>query len=126
MTKLITRFAVLGVFVVSVYACERGEAAEAVSSFETVEVVRANLLISAEATGTVEPIREVEVKSKASGEILRLHADIGDEVRPGQLLADIDPRDVQNRFDPTEADLEVAQVRLEIAEAQIARSTLLL
>ena len=126
MTKLITRFALLGVFVVSVYACERGEAAEAVSSFETVEVVRANLLISAEATGTVEPIREVEVKSKASGEILRLHADIGDEVRPGQLLADIDPRDVQNRFDQTEADLEVAQVRLEIAESQIDRSTLLL
>jgi HlyD family secretion protein len=126
MTKLIARCALLGLLVVSVHACERGEAAEAVSSFETVEVVRGNLLISAEATGTVEPIREVEVKSKASGEILRLHADIGDEVRPGQLLADIDPRDVQNRFDQTEADLEVAQVRLEIAESQIDRSTQLL
>ena len=126
MTKLIGRFALLGLFVVPVYACESGDAAEAVASVETVEVVRGNLLISAEATGTVEPIREVEVKSKASGEILRLHADIGDEVRPGQLLADIDPRDVQNRFDQTEADLEVAQVRLEIAESQIERSTQLL
>ncbi len=126
MTKLIARFALLGLFVVSVHACERGEVAEAVSSVETVEVVRGNLLISAEATGTVEPIREVEVKSKASGEILRLHADIGDEVRPGQLLADIDPRDVQNRFDQTEADLEVAQVRLEIAESQLERSNQLL
>jgi len=126
MTKLIGRFAFLALFVVSVSACESGEAAEAASSVETVEVVRGNLLISAEATGTVEPIREVEVKSKASGEILRLHADIGDEVRPGQILADIDPRDVQNRFDQTEADLEVAQVRLEIAESQIERSTLLL
>jgi len=126
MTKLIGRFAFFALFVVSVSACESGEAAEAASSVETVEVVRGNLLISAEATGTVEPIREVEVKSKASGEILRLHADIGDEVRPGQILADIDPRDVQNRFDQTEADLEVAQVRLEIAESQIERSTLLL
>jgi len=126
MTKLIARFALLGFFVVSVHACERGEAAEAVSSVETVEVVRGDLLISAEATGTVEPIREVEVKSKASGEILRLHADIGDEVQPGQLLADIDPRDVQNRFDQTEADFEVAQVRLEIAESQLDRSNQLL
>ena len=126
MTKLIARVALLGSLVVSVHACERGQAAEAVSSVETVEVVRGNLLISAQATGTVEPIREVEVKSKASGEILRLHADIGDEVRPGQLLADIDPRDVQNRFDQTEADLEVAQVRFDIAEAQLERSSQLL
>ena len=126
MKRLIGRFALLGLVLLVVDACERGEAAEAGATVETVEVVRGNLLISAEATGTVEPIREVEVKSKASGEILKLHADIGDEVQPGQLLADIDPRDVQNRFDQTEADLEVAQVRLEIAEAQLERSDQLL
>ena len=126
MKRLIGRFALLGLVLVSVDACKSGEAAETVATVETVEVVRGDLLISAEATGTVEPIREVEVKSKASGEILKLHADIGDEVQPGQLLADIDPRDVQNRFDQTEADLEVAQVRLEIAEAQLERSDQLL
>ena len=126
MTKLIGRCAVLGLLFVTASACESGEAAEAASSVETVQVVRATLLISAEATGTVEPIREVEVKSKASGEILRLHVDIGDEVRPGQLLADIDPRDVQNRYDQTEADLEVAQVRFDIGEAQLERSDQLL
>jgi len=126
MKRLIGRFAILGLVLVAVDACESGEAAKAVATIETVEVVRGNLLISAEATGTVEPIREVEVKSKASGEILKLHADIGDEVQPGQLLADIDPRDVQNRFDQTEADLEVAQVRLEIAQSQLERSDQLL
>ncbi|MCH7533925.1 MAG: efflux RND transporter periplasmic adaptor subunit, partial [Gemmatimonadetes bacterium] len=126
MTKLIGRCAVLGLLFVTASACESGEAAEAASSVETVQVVRATLLISAEATGTVEPIREVEVKSKASGEILRLHVDIGDEVQPGQLLADIDPRDVQNRYDQTEADLEVAQVRFDIGEAQLERSDQLL
>ena len=126
MTKLIGRCAVLGLLFVTASACEGGEAAEAASTVETVQVVRATLLISAEATGTVEPIREVEVKSKASGEILRLHVDIGDEVQPGQLLADIDPRDVQNRYDQTEADLEVAQVRFDIGEAQLERSDQLL
>ena len=126
MTKLIGRCAVLGLLLVTASACESGEAAEAASTVETVQVVRATLLISAEATGTVEPIREVEVKSKASGEILRLHVDIGDEVQPGQLLADIDPRDVQNRYDQTEADLEVAQVRFDIGEDQLERSNQLL
>jgi len=82
--------------------------------------------ITAEATGQVEPVRQVEVKSKASGEILRLHADIGDRVDPGTLLAEIDPRDVQNAFDQAEADLEVAQARVDISQAQLERSTELL
>jgi len=82
--------------------------------------------ITAEATGQVEPVRQVEVKSKASGEILRLHADIGDRVEPGTLLAEIDPRDVQNAFDQAEADLEVAQARVDISQAQLERSTELL
>jgi len=82
--------------------------------------------ITAEATGQVEPIRQVEVKSKASGEILRLHADIGDRVEPGTLLAEIDPRDVRNGYDQAQADLEVAQARVDISQAQLERSTELL
>jgi HlyD family secretion protein len=108
-------------------ACSSGEAAvEATSRFQTVEVDRGDLRIRAEAIGTVEPVRTVEVKSKASGEILRLLADIGDAVAPGQILAEIDPRDVRNRFDQARADLEVAQARADIAEAQLERSQQLL
>jgi HlyD family secretion protein len=81
--------------------------------------------ITAEATGAVEPVRSVEVKSKASGEVLRLHVDVGDEVEPGDLLAEIDPRDVDNAFEQAEADLEVAQVRADISKAQLERSTTL-
>jgi HlyD family secretion protein len=82
--------------------------------------------ITAEATGQVEPVRKVEVKSKASGEVMRLFVDTGDEVEPGTLLADIDPRDVQNAYDQAEADLEVAQARVEVSRAQLGRSTQLL
>jgi HlyD family secretion protein len=89
-------------------------------------VERGDLTLTAEATGNVEPVRKVEVKSKASGEILRLHVDIGDQVEPGALLAEIDPRDVRNAFDQAEADLEVAQARLDIAQAQLGRSEELL
>ena len=108
-----------------VLACEAGEADEA-ATLQTTAVTRGDLMITAEATGNVEPIRKVEVKSKASGEILRLHVDVGDEVDPGALLAEIDPRDVQNDFNQAEADLDVARARLEISQAQLDRSEELL
>jgi len=94
--------------------------------FQSATVRRGDLRITAEATGSVEPIRTVEVTSKASGEVTRLYVDIGDEVEPGALLAEVDPRDVKNAFDQTEADLEVAQARLEISQAQLDRSEELL
>ncbi len=84
------------------------------------------LRITVEATGEVEPIRTLEVKSKASGEILRLHVDIGDRVEPGTLMAEVDPRDVRNSFEQSDADLVVARVRKEIAEEQLAREEELL
>ncbi len=106
---------------VTAWGCGIGEAEEA-SSIQAVPVVRGNLRIVAEATGSVEPVRRVEVKSKASGEILRLHADVGDAVEPGAVLAEVDPRDVRNRYDQAAADLVVAQARADIADSQLARS----
>jgi len=116
---------ILGGTILGVSGCGRGEASEA-PTIQTMEVVRQTMRITAEATGQVEPIRQVEVKSKASGEILKLHADIGDVVQPGTLLADIDPRDVRNAHDQAVADLEVAQARVDISQAQLDRSQELL
>ena len=76
-------------------ACETGEAAEETGpTLLTADVTRGDLLLRAEATGTVEPVRRVEVKSLASGEILRLHADIGAELtpfKPGCGSRSVDP-----------------------------------
>lgn len=109
----------------TVTACNTGSA-DPVNQFQTTQPTRGDLRITAEATGTVEPIRRVEVKSKASGEVLRLHVDIGDEVEPGTLLAEVDPRDVRNRYDQAAADLEVARARAEIARQQLERQRELL
>jgi len=117
--------AVVGVLALGLAGCRWGEASE-VRAVQTTEVTRQNMRITAEATGQVEPVRKVEVKSKASGEVMRLFVDTGDEVEPGTLLADIDPRDVQNAYDQAEADLEVAQARVEVSRAQLGRSTQLL
>ena len=103
------------------WGCGTGEA-DTPGETQVAVVERGSLRITAEATGTVEPVRKVEVKSKASGEILRLHVDVGDVVAPGALLAEVDPRDVKNRYDQAVADLEVAQSRADIARAQLGRS----
>ena len=127
MKQKLSRLALAALVAVGVSSCTEGEAAEDTrSALQLEEVTVGDLIISAEATGTVEPVREVEVKSKASGEIQRLMVDIGDVVEPGALLADVDPRDVQNRFDQMEADLAVAEARMEIGQAQLERSDQLL
>ena len=58
-----------------VVACGTSEADEA-PTVQSAVVERGDLAITAEATGNVEPVRKVEVKSKASGEILQMHVDI--------------------------------------------------
>ena len=102
-------------------ACGIGEASDA-PDFQSAPVERGDLIVTAEATGILEPVRKVEVTSKASGEILRLYVDVGDEVEPGALLAQIDPRDVRNTADQADADIEVARVRMSIAQRQVERS----
>ncbi len=106
-------------------ACGTGEAGDP-SSVQSTSVLRGDLIVTAEADGTVEPVLKVEVTSKASGEILRLYVDTGDRVETGALLAEIDPRDVRNFADQANADIEVARARIDIAEAQAERSKKLL
>ncbi len=101
--------------------CGQGQAEEA-PALALAEVQRQDLEITAEATGSLEPLRKVEVKSRASGEVLEVAVDVGDRVEPGTLLARIDPRDVQNDFRQAEADMRVAQEQFAIAEAQLERS----
>jgi HlyD family secretion protein len=126
MTKTIRRTGTAAMILLTLTGCRSGEAAEEGPSLQTVRAFQGDLSIRAEATGTIEPMRSVEVKSKASGEILRLHIDIGDDVQAGSLLAEIDPRDVRNRYDQAKADLDVAKARTEISKAQLDRSQELL
>jgi HlyD family secretion protein len=88
----------------------------------TAAVERRNIALTIEATGTVEPIDLVEVKSKASGQIVRMPVQVGSFVRQGALLAQIDPRDVQNQYDQALAALKAAEAKVAISKAQKARS----
>jgi len=101
--------------------CGASEAETASVAPELAAVERRTLDIIAEAAGQIEPIRVVEVKSKASGEILSLPVETGDFVKRGALLAHIDPRDVRNAYEQAQADLAVADARLKTSIAQKSR-----
>lgn len=104
-------------------ACSPSSASEGEESGDELAVAeRGDLEIRVEASGQVEPILVVEVKSKASGEVTALHVETGDRVERGELLAEVDPRDVRSVLAQAEADLEVAKARLQIAESQASRS----
>jgi HlyD family secretion protein len=89
---------------------------------QTAAVERQDITVTVEANGAIEPINVVEVKSKASGQIVKMPVDVGSHVTPGQLLVQIDPRDVKNQYDQSQAALRSAQVSAEIALAQRKRS----
>ena len=83
---------------------------------------RRNLVVSASASGAIEPVLTVDVKSKASGEIIGMNVQTGDDVKKNQLLASIDPRIPRNNLAQAQANLQVAQAQLSNANAQLARS----
>src|SRR5438552_7849403 len=89
---------------------------------ETASAERRSIVLSAQANGTVEPIDVVEVKSKASGTIIKMPVDVGSKVRTGDLLVQIDPRTVQNAYDQAAADLASSTVARAVALAQRNRS----
>jgi len=93
---------------------------------QTTTVQRRNVVVSAEATGKIEPINIVEIKSRASGQIITMPVETGTVVRAGDLIVQLDTRDVQNQFDQAKADLDAAKARFDVADAARKRSEELL
>lgn len=104
--------------------CEEPEAPQRV--FQTAPVTERDIVVAVEAAGVIEPLRTVEVKSKASGEILELAVETGDFVERDTLLVQIDERGPRNQLAQARAELEAARARRAIAEAQSERAKTLL
>lgn len=90
--------------------------------YRAVPVERRDIVVSAQAAGAVQPDTTVEVKSKASGEILQLNAETGQLVKRGALLVRVDPRNARNTLAQARADLDVARAKLANATSQKRRS----
>ncbi|TRX75004.1 efflux RND transporter periplasmic adaptor subunit [Pseudomonas mangiferae] len=86
----------------------------------TVSVQRGDIESSVSALGTLQPRRYVDVGAQASGQIRTLHVEVGDEVREGQLLVEIDPAPQQARVDAGRYSIETLQAELAEQRAQHA------
>jgi len=100
----------------------QGETNEAQGAPDMAPVERRDLEIRAEASGQIEPVRIVEVKSKVSGELTRITVETGDEVEQGALIASVDPRDVRNAYSQAAADMELARARVNTTQTQRRRA----
>ncbi len=99
--------------------CEKPEQK---SVYRTDEVTRKDIVVAVEAAGVIEPFLTVEVKSKASGEILEITGESGDLIEAGELLVQIDKRVPRNQLAQAQAQLEAARARRNIAAAQSKRA----
>ncbi len=88
-----------------------------------VTVEQGTMVRSVVATGKVEPITKVEIKSKANGIIKALRVDIDTVVNEGDVLAELDKEQLQAQLRGAEATLLAARAALEGAEAQLKKNT---
>jgi len=77
------------------------------------KVEKGDLAKSVVATGKIEPITKVEIKSKASGIVKKLYVEYGDHVKAGQLLAELDKEQIQAQVRESEAALAAAEADYE-------------
>jgi HlyD family secretion protein len=87
-----------------------------------VQVEKMDLARSVVATGKIEPTTKVEIKSKASGIILKLPVNVGDVVHQGQVICELDQNDLLPRLQQAKAALAVAEAQLKSAQADLARN----
>ena len=99
----------------------KGAAAD-VDASKLATVERGTMVKSVVATGKVEPITKVEIKSKANGIIKVLNTDTDRTVRPGDVLVELDREQLAAALRGAEANLEAARASLEAAEAQLKKN----
>lgn len=86
------------------------------------KVEKGDLAKSVVATGKVEPITKVEVKSKASGIVKKLYVEYGDRVKKSQLLAQLDKEEIIAQVEQAKAGLAGAEANLTSAQADHERA----
>lgn len=82
---------------------------------QTAKVERTTVVLTVSASGTIQPYKIVEVKSKAAGKVIQMAVEVGDRVKKGQLIARIDPTETQTAVEQARADLDAALARVQQA-----------
>ena len=113
-------FIIVGLLVVAavVRQCRNGVAA----NYQTATISRGPITQAVTATGTLNPVVNVQVGSQVSGNIAKLFVDFNSQVKAGQVVAQIDPALFQATVTQTEGDLASAQAALELAKVNATRT----
>jgi HlyD family secretion protein len=107
------KLGLLTLVALSAVACSRNK--EPKLTIPVVRVERQTIVVDAEATGVVEPINVIEVKSKSSGQIVAMPVETGTFVKTGDLIAQLDTRDTRNSYAQAKADLDAAVIKLQVS-----------
>lgn len=121
--KIIIISVVVGVvliFALGLFAFTRG--GTKIDPTKLAKVEKGDLAKSVVATGKVTPITKVEVKSKASGIVKKLYVEYGDNVKKGQLLAQLDKIEIEAQVEQSRAALAAAEANLTSSQADFERA----
>lgn len=88
----------------------------------TVEVKKMNVIDKALAVGSIEPLNEIEVKSKVSGVVGKLFVEVGDFVRAGEPLVEVKPDPTPLELAQTKRELELTTLEMETVSKELDRS----
>src|SRR5262250_2609834 len=110
---------IVGLLIIAlvVRQCEKGGSA----NYQIATVTRGPITQAVTATGTLNPVVNVQVGSQVSGNIAKLFVDFNSEVKAGQVVAQIDPALFQAAVTQAEGDLATAQAGLELAKVNADR-----
>ncbi|NNJ77447.1 MAG: efflux RND transporter periplasmic adaptor subunit [Anderseniella sp.] len=106
------------------YTYWSGSNASNITQYKSEPVSRGGLTVTVSATGTVEPTNEVEISSELSGMIKSVKVDYNDEVKLGQVLAELDTDKLEAQVAHTRATLTAKQAKLlELKATQIEKKS---
>ena len=89
--------------------------------FKLIPVQRGTFALTVSASGMIEPINRVEIRSKASGQIMELPIEAGQIVNGGDLIARLDATDAAADLKRAEAELEISEIEARQTERELAR-----
>jgi HlyD family secretion protein len=92
------------------------------AKFITAEAQKGNIAILVTATGTLEAVTTVQVGSQVSGTISALYADFNDQVKKGQVVAQLDPTFLRAQVAQSGADLEKATATVNLSRREYERA----
>lgn len=96
--------------------------ANAAPVYITQAVTRGNLTLTVTANGTIQPTRTINIGSELSGTVLKVNADVNDQIKRGQVLVELDPAKLRDQVAGSQAALDAAQSKTNETAATITEA----